>query len=133
MRQKAHDFWTNYVLPVVAPDPTTIADTLSLWPQDDGKAIEATEQMESAVVTLDAIKGSRMSYERGEEGVGLLIREYMKTAQSLVVDGIELATLKTQNTASINTDKLKTEFPDAYKACRRISTTRVLRLTKQKD
>jgi predicted phage-related endonuclease len=84
--------------------------------------------MIAAVRTLAALSASRKSYEGGEEGVGLMIREYMKEKVALVVDGEEIATLRAQNTQSIDSAKLKAEFPDAFKACRKIGTTRVLRL-----
>jgi len=127
MRQKAWKFWEG-VMSGTAPAPTNIADTLRLWPQDDGHEVEATEEMVAAVQTLAALTASRKSYEGGEEGVGLLIREYMKDKSALVVDWVEIATLKAQNTQSIDSGKLKAEFPEAFKACRRVGQTRVLRL-----
>jgi predicted phage-related endonuclease len=128
MREKADRFWKEHVVTGIPPAPTNVKDAAFLWPTDDGSTVETSPQVSSACVTLDALSASRKSYEKGEEGVSLLIREYMKNASILVEDGIEIATLKAQNTQSIDTDKLKTEFPDVYKACRRVKTTRVLRL-----
>lgn len=128
MREAASQFWVNHVVTGIAPPPTNVADTRFLWPQDDGSALEVSKEVAAACVTLRALSASRISYEKGEEGVSLLIREYMKNASSLVNDGIELATLKAQQRQSVDLTKLKEMFPEAYKACRKVTTTRVLLL-----
>jgi len=132
MRAKGKQFWEDYVLTGLPPPPTTLSDSALLWPQDDGSEVEATEIAAAACVTLGAISASRKSYEDGEELVKLLLREFMKNASVLTHNGIDVATLKAQTTRTIDAAKLKAEFPDAYKACLRLGTTRVLRLKETK-
>lgn len=129
MRDKAHEFWTC-VETREPPLPQTARDCGLLWPKDTGATVEADERIAAAVTTLRALKAKRKAFEDGEEGVDLLIREAMRDGTILTFEGRELASLKTQATASIDAEKLKAEFPDAYKACRRTGTTRVLRLLK---
>lgn len=129
MRGKAEEFW-QHVVNRTEPEPRTVADTTRLWPKDDGTEIDATPDIAAAVTTYRAMTEKRNSYSDGVDGVSLLIREHMKTATTLTHDGIEIATLKSQRTSSIDADRLKAEWPDAYKACLRTGTTRVLRLSK---
>lgn len=127
MRDKAQDFWVRHVLTNTPPPPQTLQDVARLWPDDDGSTIEADDTALAALRTLRSITAARKSYEDGEDGVSLLIREYMKNATTLRLGDIELATLKAQKTQSIDVAKLKEQFPDAYKATLRTGTTRVLR------
>lgn len=128
MRDKATAFWQNHVIPRIAPPAQTLADIGRLFPADDGSVAEATPDIIAAVRTLVAMKNGRDSYGNGVDGVDFLLREYMKTATTLVADGVELATLKQQKTQSIDQAMLKDRFPDAYKATLRTGTTRVLRV-----
>lgn len=128
MRAKAGAFWTDYVLTGNPPPPATIADTARLWPEDDGSELEADDDLEAAIRTLHKIRQARASYEHGEDGVALLIRETVKSASIITRHGVELATLKAQATHSIDAGKLKEQFPEAYRACARKGSTRVLRL-----
>lgn len=128
MRAKAMEWWQSYVVPRVAPPASNLADLARLYGQSDGNAIEASDAIRAAVTTLATIKSAIKAYEGGEEGVQFLLREYMKTAASLTLDGIELATLKTQSQKFTDEAKLKAEFPDAWKACQSTRTFRVLRL-----
>lgn len=126
MRDKAWAFWNDHVATGIPPAPTDVDDCKLLWPSDDGSVATAGDEMRAACITLNSLSQSRISFEKGEEGVQLLIREHMKGSTSLEFDGVEIATLKERKTQSIDNAKLKAEFPDAYKACHRTGTTRVL-------
>jgi len=130
MRQRARDWWLNYVVPRVPPPPATIGDTRALWPTDNGLAKDANADIVGACRALRALRDKSSTYEKGIEGTELLIREYMTDASELVdpQTGATLATLKAQSTSSIDAAKLKAEFPEVYKAVARKGTTRVLRL-----
>lgn len=127
MRDRAVVFW-QHVTDRTPPPVQTVGDTLALWPRDNGEPVQATEDIVAAVRTLRAMKSTLSSYENGADGITVFVRDYMKDATTLVDGGTELATLKSQRTTSIDQEKLKSEFPEAYKACRREGTTRVLRL-----
>lgn len=130
MRERADVFWNDHVLLRMPPPAQTIADTLRLWPKDDGSELKvsADDPIVAHLRTLDAMKGARLTYEKGEEGVKLLVTETMKRASRIMFGDVELATWNTHATSSIDADALKANFPDAYKACRRQGTTRVLRI-----
>lgn len=132
MRAKAVDFWRDYVTTGNPPPPQTLSDAGKLWPKDDGSDIVATAEVLAAVTTLAGMTSARKSYEHGEEGVSLLLREFMKNATTLTDDADQpIATLKAQKKQSVDVALLKEQFPEAYKACLRTGTTRVLRLTKE--
>lgn len=131
MRAKAAAFWTDHVVRGIPPAPSTLADAAALWPTDDGSVVEADEAIVGALRTLAAMRAARKSYADGEDGVSLLIREFTKDATRISRDGIELATLKAQATHSIDAARLKEQFPDAYRACARKGTTRVLRINER--
>lgn len=132
MRDKAWSFWNDHVVPGIPPAPSTLKDCGLLWPSDDGSQVKASEEIRAACVTLNSLTQSRLSYEKGEEGIQLLIREYMKNGSSLVIDDVEIATLKEQSTQSVDAAKLKELYPDAFKQCRRTTTYRRL-IIKEKN
>jgi predicted phage-related endonuclease len=128
MREKYVEFWAH-VTNGTLPPPQTIHDTLLLWPDAKTPSVVADDGVTAALATMRQLTQARKSYADGEEGVSLLIREYMKDAKELVSDqGATLATLNTQKTTSIDSALLKESFPDVYKAVVRYGTTRVLRL-----
>lgn len=129
MRDQARRFWLDYVLAGTPPPPMNRDDCQRLWPEHKaGASVEADANLLANVRTLAQVRDKRKAYEGGEEGIDLLIREAMRDAETLTHDGEVIATLKAQNTTSIDQAKLKAEFPDAYKACLRVGRTRVLRL-----
>lgn len=126
MRRMAAEFWQR-VQDRDPPPPQSIADTLRLWPIANDARVEASEEIIAALSTFKLMNRKSKTYDDGKDGVSLLIREFMKDASALTLDGIEIATLRQQKTSSIDADRLKSEFPDAFKACHRIGTTRVFR------
>ena len=126
MRDKAGVFWNEHVTTGIPPAPSNLNDCKILWGTDDGSTVNATEDIRSACVTLNSLSQSRISYEKGEEGVQLLIREHMKGSSYLMLDGVEIATLKETSTHSVDAAMLKEHFPEAFKQCRRTTTYRRL-------
>lgn len=129
MRDQAHAFW-KCVEAREAPAPQTLGDCALLWPEARDVEAEATDEIAAAVKTLAGLRARVTAFQDGADGVALMVREAMKDAATLTVGGEPIATLKQQATSSVDVDALKANFPDAYKACRRTGTTRVLRLTK---
>lgn len=129
MRERAAMFW-RFVEAKEPPPPQTLDDCALLWPRARDVEVEATDEIAAAVKTLAGLRKRAATFDEGADGVAVMIREHIKDATTLTVGGEPVATLKEQGTTSIDTDLLKTQFPEAYKAALRKGTTRVLRLTK---
>lgn len=133
MRVRAARFWNDHVLTRIPPEPTDIKDTLRLWPTADGGNVYATDDIRAVLTTLRMIKAAAKSYGDSEEGVALLIREYMKDSARLIDEADnELATLNVRNTTSVDAGLLKEKYPAIYKEVLRKGTTRVLTLKDEK-
>lgn len=129
MRARAAMFW-QFVEAKEPPPPQTLDDCALLWPKARDVEVEATDEIAAAVKTLAGLRKRVTMFDEGADGVAVMIREHIKDATTLTIAGEPVATLKEQGTTSIDTDLLKTQFPEAYKAALRKGTTRVLRLSK---
>jgi hypothetical protein len=123
MRERAMAFW-QCVQSLEAPAPQSNDDVLSLWPHAAARIAQATPEVAAHVQTLRDIK----RIAKGEDAVGFMVRSFMQDADTLTIDGEVAATFKDRKTTSLDVEKLKAEFPDAYKACKREGTTRALLL-----
>lgn len=129
MRARARTFW-KFVEDKEAPPPQTLDDCALLWPKARDVEVEATDEIAAAIKTLAGLRKRVKTFDDAADGVAVMIREHIKDATTLTIGGEPVATLKEQATSSLDADLLKTQFPEAYRACLRKGTTRVLRLAK---
>lgn len=122
------DFWER-VKTRIPPEPTTIEDAFSRWPQDSGKSISATGEIAVDLASLKQLKTDEKSIEKSIEETGLRIRNFMQDATTLLgPDGKAIATWKTQSASRIEPDALRANFPDIAKQCTKVSQSRVFRI-----
>lgn len=132
MREKAVMFWNDCVLADKAPDPFTFSDIKLLFPSDNGKSIEATEEVAAQVADLKRVKAAIRDLEAHEELLTFAIGDFISPHSTLTFGGKELCTWKAQVTVRLDQKRLKEEAPDTYAAFSKPSTGRVLRLKSQK-
>lgn len=128
MRERCVRFWRDCVVADVAPDPIEFADITALFPRDNGKPIEATAEIAAAVAQLRAVKGQIKTLEAQEEELRFQIGDFISPNTTLTFNGADLATWKAQDTARIDSKRLKAEQPDIAAKYQTITTSRVLRL-----
>lgn len=126
---REREFW-RCVETRIPPEPTTIEDAFSLWPQDNGKSIATTPEISADVVQLHQLKATAKATEESIDTVGLRIRSYMADATTLLQSsgGKPIATWKTQSASRVDPAALRENFPDIAKQVTKVSHSRVLRL-----
>lgn len=130
MRQKLVTFWVDHVLADVPPDPIEFSDIKALFPNDNGKAIEATVEIASKVRDLAEIKKRIKGLEEDAELLQFAVAEYISPNASLTYDGKEIATWKGQIDTRLDGKALKEAHPDIAAQFTKTKTVRVLRLKK---
>jgi len=128
MRERAVRFWTQYVQTDTAPDPIEFSDITALFPRDNGQPIEATEKIAAAVASLKHVKSQIKTLEEQEEELRFQIGDFISPNTTLTFRGADIATWKAQDTARIDSKRLKAEMPDIAAKLQTITTSRVLRL-----
>jgi putative phage-type endonuclease len=132
MRAKLVDFWVNHVQADVPPDPLVFADIKALFPDDNGQAIEATDEIAEKVAQLQQVKERIKAFEEAEEALQFEIAEFISPNAILKYEGREIATWKGQQTARLDQKALKEAHRDLFAKFTTTSTVRVLRLKKAK-
>jgi putative phage-type endonuclease len=128
---KARDFWENCVLADVAPDPIKFDDIKLLYPNDNGRSVEATPEIKDKVNDLRIVKDSIKQLEEKAELLTLDIGEFISPHAALTFEGREIATWKGQGHSSIDQKALRAAHPGIVAEFTRSKTIRVLRLKKE--
>ena len=130
MRPKLVQFWIEHVMTGVAPDPMVFSDIKYLFPKDDGSRIEATVQIAATVHEFARVKAQIKVLEEQADELQVQIADFISPHSVLTVDGREIASWKSQDTARIDQKSLKEKAPEIAAKFTTISSTRVLRLKK---
>lgn len=123
-------FWEECVLTREPPSAQTLNDCKLLWPTDNGKPIDIAGDSElwAFLKTMKGLKKRHTMLENTKDGIDVHIREMIGDAETVTMGSAVLATLKSQSQERIDEDKLKREYPKAWRACRRTIDFRVLRI-----
>lgn len=90
----AQRFWHEHVLARVPPPPQTASDVAKLWPQDNGQAIEADEQLLVAYNEARALRERIEADEKVLEGHVNAIKTRLGEASALTLGGKPIVTYK---------------------------------------
>jgi putative phage-type endonuclease len=98
MLDRAFDFWYRHVLTRKPPEPSTAKDVESLFPSDNGEAIEATDDLLAAYNAAREAKSriaqAEADYEEAAERIKLALGE----RSALTLNGKPLVTWKAAKT-----------------------------------
>ena len=119
MIEQAQRFWFEHVLAGVPPQPQTVNDVRLLFPQEEqGKALEATPDVVDALQQLVELQNTSKALEEKAEAIKTKIMQTMGQAERLSYNGQVLATWKSPKpTQRIDTQAIKTRYPDIAKEC----------------
>ena len=118
------DFWTRCIEGGEDPDPVTTRDILSLYPHHTpGKSVTASADIQQQLASLKEMKAAKRELDNEIDALSDQIKALFTDAEALVdLDGRVLATYKAASPrSSVDSKKLKADFPDAYEACLRQS------------
>lgn len=119
MIDQAKRFWFDHVLARVPPQPQTINDVKLLFPQEQpNESVEASPEVVDALQQLKELQNTSQALEEKAEAVKLKIMQAMGQAERLSLNGQVLATWKSPRpTQRIDTQAIKTRYPDIAKEC----------------
>lgn len=129
MREKCVQFW-QCVTTGTPPDPIDFSDIKNLFPMDNGKTIEATEEISNKVAELQSVKASIKDLEEREVLLTFDVGNFISPNSALSFAGKEICTWKAQITNRIDTTALKESEPVIAAKFTKSTTTRVLRIKK---
>jgi putative phage-type endonuclease len=94
MLERAHEFWHRYVLTRRQPEPANAKDVESLFPADNGEAIEATDDLLSAYNAAREAKARIAQAEADFESAVERIKLALGERSALTLNGKPLVTWK---------------------------------------
>ena len=115
----ARKFWNNHVLAGVPPKPRTQEDAAKLYPKANGLEVRADDIVLTKVQVLQDLKAREKTLAEEIKELQLYIKNYMQDGELLVgEEGRCYATWKnSKGRASLDTNKLKSEYSDIYQEC----------------
>ena len=114
MTQYAHKFWFENVCLKKAPEPTNSKDLKAACPIDNGNLAEASNETAVDIGEYRNLKGRIKEMEDELEVIAERIRMSIGGNEGLTLGGEKACTWKTSFRQSIDTKKLKSDFPEVW-------------------
>jgi putative phage-type endonuclease len=132
MRERARIFWELYVLPGIAPDPTSLRDVDFLFKEGKETSIVAEPWVVDLLMDYRAASAQAHASNEHCELIEYKIKKYMATCSQLLLPGQDKAavTWKTQKSMRLNIDALKAAYPKLFREFSKEGTSRVFRVSK---
>lgn len=128
IREREIAFWDR-VQRMDAPEPSTIADVLTLYGvKDAGTAIEANDEIEAAVFRLRNLKDDLKKLGAQADEAEERIKVFMADHAILTIKGTPVLTWKAQSASRFDQSAFKVAHPDLYEAFKKTSDSRVFRV-----
>lgn len=129
LQDKCREFWIDYVVAGVKPDPITIADAFKLWPRDTDGMIEASLDDAVNIGEMRNIDAKIKELNEQKEELKKKLIFSLKDAQGFLINGVKALSYKAQSTTRIDSTRLKKEQPKTYLDFTKTSESRVFRLS----
>ncbi len=126
MRQRAEAFW-GHVLADVPPDPIRYTDINELYPIDNGRTLEATDEIAAAARQHRWLGLQVKALEAQRAGLALQIGDYLRDCQTLTIEGKTAYTLSTSERTTVNLDALRRQHAGLVELFEERTSTRILR------
>ena len=114
--QIAINFWNKYVLAKVPPEPSSLKDIESLYPNSNGSEVEVSQEVLDDIQRLKELKAQAKEIQQASSSLQENIKKYMKDNELLVdAHGNIYATWKNSKTRkALDTKKLQSEHQGIY-------------------
>lgn len=114
-----------------APDRGDVID--HLWPtHTDGKTLEVDDAGAKAITAYAQANQQYHHWKQRRDELGEEVRLLATDAEVLTIEGLPAATLRSNEVRRIDTEKLRSVYPQVAADCTVTSTTRALRLPRAK-
>jgi len=127
MRQRAEAFWVDNVLGDVPPEPAKYSDISELYPVDNGRTLEATDEIAAAARQHRSLGLQVKALEAQRAALALEIGDYLREFQMLTVDGKKAYTLNSSERTTVNLEALRRQHADLVALFEETTPTRILR------
>ena len=127
MRQRAESFWVDHVLADVPPDPIKYADISELYPVDNGRTLEATEDVAAAAREHRSLGRQIKTLEAQRDALAMQIGDYLQDFKTLTIAGRPAYTLGTTESTRVDLAALRRQHAGLVALFEERTSTRVLR------
>lgn len=128
IRAREVEFWHQHIEPRIEPAPVNDDDLMRMFLYDFGTSIEADADLVAKIHRAKELKGNIKALEEEFEALKLEAKLHMQGAATLVVNGLPLATWKTQSARRFDQTAFAAAHPELFEQFKTTSETRVFRL-----
>lgn len=127
IREKEIQFW-ECIKNLTPPEAVKVDDVLRLYGEDKGSAIEANANIIDTFNQLRELEAQGKFLKSQIEEAKERIQLFMQDSAILTIDGLPVATWKTQTANRFNQSDFKLQHPDLFNQFVKSSSSRVFRL-----
>ena len=127
MRQRAHSFWVDHVLADVPPDPIRYADISELYPVDNGRTVEATEEIAAAAREHRSLGLQIKALDARRQALALQIGDYLEDFKTLTIGGRPAYSLASSESVKVDMAAMRRAHPGLVALFEERGQTRSLR------
>ncbi|HNN29830.1 MAG TPA: YqaJ viral recombinase family protein [Agitococcus sp.] len=126
--QQGAAFW-ELVKNNIAPDPINYPEAVKKWANSDTTlSVQADDSLIDDLEQIQSIKAQVKELEAQEDEIKARVVYALKEAETLIYQGVKVATCKTQTRTSFDSKAFEKDHPDLYAQYKKQSSTRVLRI-----
>jgi len=126
--QQGAAFW-ELVKNNIAPDPINYPEAVKKWAiSDPTLSVQADDSLIDDLEQIQSIKAQVKELEAQEDEIKARVVYALKEAETLIYQGVKVATCKTQTRTSFDSKAFEKDYPDLYAQYKKQSSTRVLRI-----
>ncbi len=116
LRDSAYNFWVSHVIPGIPPDPISIEDCLSLYPNSLDSAVDASPEMVSLWLKLLELREEIKQREQSIEEIEFAFKSALKDKDTIysAAHGQPLITWKSGTRNALDQSALKEQMPDVH-------------------
>ena len=126
--QQGAAFW-ELVKNNIAPDPINYPEAVKKWANSDPTlSVQADDLLIDDLEQIQSIKAQVKELEAQEDEIKARVVYALKEAETLIYQGVKVATCKTQTRTSFDSKAFEKDHPELYAQYKKQSSTRVLRI-----
>jgi len=121
-------FW-ELVKNNVAPDPVNYPEAVKKWANSDPSlSVQADDLLVDDLEQIQSIKAKVKELEAQEDALKARVLISLESAETLLYQGVKVATCKTQTRTSFDAKAFEKDHPELYAQYKKTTSTRVLRI-----
>lgn len=127
MDAAAH-FWNANVGCQLPPEPQTAKDVQALYPESNGNMVEADNDVAVWIGDLRNLSGQIKELETQYKALQDMVQKKIGQADGFTIGGEKVVTWKSASRTSVDSKKLKEQFPEAFAQCQKTTSYRTFKI-----